>query len=141
MRRTAKLYVGGAFPRTESGRTYLVHGADGVPLANACRASRKDVREAVRAAVEVERRMNFLEVRAPTRAAATDVGEDDFLSAQPRREDEEVGERRRKNHRVNEIEATRGAQGRAREREAAALLEVADRKGLDDEASVGRARG
>ncbi len=48
--RTYKLYVGGAFPRTESGRTYLVTGAEGEPLANACRASRKDLRDAVRAA-------------------------------------------------------------------------------------------
>jgi len=48
--RTYKLYVGGAFPRTESGRTYLVTGSDGEPLANACRASRKDVRDAVRIA-------------------------------------------------------------------------------------------
>jgi acyl-CoA reductase-like NAD-dependent aldehyde dehydrogenase len=48
--RTYKLYVGGAFPRTESGRTYLVSDVDGLPLANACRASRKDLREAVRAA-------------------------------------------------------------------------------------------
>jgi acyl-CoA reductase-like NAD-dependent aldehyde dehydrogenase len=48
--RTYKLYVNGAFPRTESGRTYLVADADGMPLANACRASRKDLREAVRAA-------------------------------------------------------------------------------------------
>jgi acyl-CoA reductase-like NAD-dependent aldehyde dehydrogenase len=50
VRKTYKLYVGGAFPRTESGRSYLVHGADGSPLANACRASRKDLRDAVRAA-------------------------------------------------------------------------------------------
>ncbi len=48
--RTYKLYVNGAFPRTESGRTYLVRDADGMPLANACRASRKDLRDAVRAA-------------------------------------------------------------------------------------------
>jgi acyl-CoA reductase-like NAD-dependent aldehyde dehydrogenase len=48
--RTYKLYIGGAFPRTESGRTYLVSDADGVPLANACRASRKDLRDAVRVA-------------------------------------------------------------------------------------------
>jgi acyl-CoA reductase-like NAD-dependent aldehyde dehydrogenase len=48
--RTYKLYVGGAFPRTESGRTYLVSDADGMPLANACRASRKDLRDAVRVA-------------------------------------------------------------------------------------------
>jgi acyl-CoA reductase-like NAD-dependent aldehyde dehydrogenase len=50
VRKTYKLYIGGAFPRTESGRTYLVSGADGAPLANACRASRKDLRDAVRAA-------------------------------------------------------------------------------------------
>ena len=50
VRKTYKLYIGGAFPRTESGRSYLVSGADGVPIANACRASRKDLREAVRAA-------------------------------------------------------------------------------------------
>jgi acyl-CoA reductase-like NAD-dependent aldehyde dehydrogenase len=50
VRKTYKLYIGGAFPRTESGRSYLVSGADGTPLANACRASRKDIRDAVRAA-------------------------------------------------------------------------------------------
>ena len=50
VRKTYKLYIGGAFPRSESGRSYLVSGADGTPLANACRASRKDVRDAVRAA-------------------------------------------------------------------------------------------
>jgi acyl-CoA reductase-like NAD-dependent aldehyde dehydrogenase len=46
--KTYKLYLGGQFPRTESGRSYLVSAADGAPLANACRASRKDVRDAVR---------------------------------------------------------------------------------------------
>jgi len=50
VRKTYKLYIGGAFPRTESGRSYLVSAADGMPLANACRASRKDLRDAVRAA-------------------------------------------------------------------------------------------
>ena len=48
--KTYKLYIGGQFPRTESGRSYLVRSADGAPLANACRASRKDVRDAVRIA-------------------------------------------------------------------------------------------
>ncbi len=48
--KTYKLYIGGQFPRTESGRTYLVSSADGAPLANACRASRKDLRDAVRIA-------------------------------------------------------------------------------------------
>jgi acyl-CoA reductase-like NAD-dependent aldehyde dehydrogenase len=50
VRKTYKLYIGGAFPRTESGRSYLVKGADGALLANASRASRKDLRDAVRAA-------------------------------------------------------------------------------------------
>ncbi|MEO5884377.1 MAG: aldehyde dehydrogenase family protein [Candidatus Limnocylindrales bacterium] len=48
--KTYKLYVGGAFPRSESGRAYVVRAVDGTPLANACRASRKDLRDAVRAA-------------------------------------------------------------------------------------------
>ena len=50
VRKTYKLYIGGAFPRSESGRSYMVTGADGIPLANAVRASRKDLRDAVRAA-------------------------------------------------------------------------------------------
>jgi acyl-CoA reductase-like NAD-dependent aldehyde dehydrogenase len=50
VRKTYKLYIGGAFPRTESGRSYLVSTSDGTPLANANRASRKDLRDAVRAA-------------------------------------------------------------------------------------------
>lgn len=48
--KTYKLYLGGAFPRSESGRTYRVTGADGGFLANAAQASRKDVRDAVAAA-------------------------------------------------------------------------------------------
>ena len=48
--KTYKLYVGGAFPRSESGRSYPVHDAKGGFLANAAQASRKDVREAVVAA-------------------------------------------------------------------------------------------
>jgi acyl-CoA reductase-like NAD-dependent aldehyde dehydrogenase len=50
VRKTYKLYIGGAFPRSESGRSYLVTSSDGTPLANACRASRKDLRDAVRIA-------------------------------------------------------------------------------------------
>jgi acyl-CoA reductase-like NAD-dependent aldehyde dehydrogenase len=50
VRKTYKLYIGGAFPRSESGRSYVVNGADGTFLANAALASRKDAREAVRAA-------------------------------------------------------------------------------------------
>lgn len=48
--KTYKLYVGGAFPRSESGRSYPVAHAKGGFLANAAQASRKDVREAVVAA-------------------------------------------------------------------------------------------
>ena len=50
VRKTYKLYVGGQFPRSESGRSYVVRAPDGAPLANAVRASKKDVRDAVRAA-------------------------------------------------------------------------------------------
>jgi acyl-CoA reductase-like NAD-dependent aldehyde dehydrogenase len=50
VRKTYKLFVGGAFPRSESGRSYVVSGADGRFLANAALASRKDVRDAVKAA-------------------------------------------------------------------------------------------
>ncbi len=50
VRKTYKLYIGGAFPRSESGRSYVVSSASGEPIANAVRASRKDLREAVRAA-------------------------------------------------------------------------------------------
>ena len=48
--KTYKLYIGGAFPRSESGRTYEVLAADGSFLANAAQASRKDARDAVVAA-------------------------------------------------------------------------------------------
>jgi acyl-CoA reductase-like NAD-dependent aldehyde dehydrogenase len=50
VRKTYKLYVGGAFPRSESGRTYVVSDAKGKFLANASHASRKDARDAVQAA-------------------------------------------------------------------------------------------
>ncbi len=50
VRKTYKLYVGGQFPRSESGRSYIVRSPDGAPLANAVRSSRKDVRDAVRTA-------------------------------------------------------------------------------------------
>lgn len=48
--KTYKLYIGGAFPRSESGRTYEIVTARGVFLANAAKASRKDARDAVVAA-------------------------------------------------------------------------------------------
>lgn len=45
--KTYKLFIGGAFPRSESGRTYEVNGSDGQFIANACLASRKDLKDAV----------------------------------------------------------------------------------------------
>jgi len=50
VRKTYKLYVGGTFPRSESGRSYVVHDSRGRFLANAAAASRKDARDAVQAA-------------------------------------------------------------------------------------------
>lgn len=50
VRKTYKLYIGGAFPRSESGRSYEVHDTKGHFLANASLASRKDARDAVTAA-------------------------------------------------------------------------------------------
>jgi acyl-CoA reductase-like NAD-dependent aldehyde dehydrogenase len=48
--KTYKLYIGGAFPRSESGRVYEVVTKQGAFLANAAKGSRKDARDAVRAA-------------------------------------------------------------------------------------------
>jgi acyl-CoA reductase-like NAD-dependent aldehyde dehydrogenase len=48
--KTYKLYIDGAFPRSESGRTYEVLSSKGAFLANAAQASRKDARDAVVAA-------------------------------------------------------------------------------------------
>jgi len=50
VRKTYKLYIGGKFPRSESGRSYEVVSAAGEFLANAAMGSRKDVRDAVVAA-------------------------------------------------------------------------------------------
>ena len=50
VRKTYKLYIGGAFPRSESGRSYVVEDSKGKFLANASQASRKDARDAVVAA-------------------------------------------------------------------------------------------
>jgi acyl-CoA reductase-like NAD-dependent aldehyde dehydrogenase len=50
VRKTYKLYIGGKFPRSESGRSYEVVTAKGEFLANAALGSRKDLRDAVVAA-------------------------------------------------------------------------------------------
>jgi acyl-CoA reductase-like NAD-dependent aldehyde dehydrogenase len=50
VRKTYKLYIGGQFPRSESGHSYVVDDAKGKFVANAALASRKDARDAVLAA-------------------------------------------------------------------------------------------
>jgi len=50
VRKTYKLFLGGEFPRSESGRSYEVMDSKGDWLANAARASRKDLRDAVKVA-------------------------------------------------------------------------------------------
>jgi acyl-CoA reductase-like NAD-dependent aldehyde dehydrogenase len=50
VRKTYKLFIGGAFPRSESGHSYVVSDSKGKFVANAALASRKDARDAVQAA-------------------------------------------------------------------------------------------
>ncbi len=50
IQKTYKLYIGGKFPRTESGRYYSLNDGKGNIIANVCLASRKDFRNAVVAA-------------------------------------------------------------------------------------------
>ena len=45
--KTYKIYIGGQFPRTESGRYYIATNSKGDQLANVCLSSRKDFRDAV----------------------------------------------------------------------------------------------
>lgn len=53
--KTVKLYIGGAFPRTESGRSFVVkRAANGTDYANLCQGSRKDLRNAVTAAQKAQ---------------------------------------------------------------------------------------
>jgi acyl-CoA reductase-like NAD-dependent aldehyde dehydrogenase len=54
VRKTYKLLINGAFPRSESGRSYKVNAHDGEFLANVAQGSRKDVRDAVVAARGVQ---------------------------------------------------------------------------------------
>jgi acyl-CoA reductase-like NAD-dependent aldehyde dehydrogenase len=54
VRKTYKLFIGGAFPRSESGHTYVVTDHAGGFLANAAKASRKDARDAVEAATKAQ---------------------------------------------------------------------------------------
>jgi acyl-CoA reductase-like NAD-dependent aldehyde dehydrogenase len=48
--KTYKLFIGGKFPRSESGRVYEVNSLAGDFVANAAQGSRKDMRDAVVAA-------------------------------------------------------------------------------------------
>ena len=48
--KTYKIYVDGKFPRTESGRYFALEDSEGRTIANVCRGSRKDFRNAVVAA-------------------------------------------------------------------------------------------
>ena len=48
--KTYKIFIGGKFPRTESGRYFALENADGDVIANICRGSRKDFRNSVVAA-------------------------------------------------------------------------------------------
>jgi len=48
--KTYKIYIGGKFPRTESGRYFALQNSNGESIANICRGSRKDFRNAVVAA-------------------------------------------------------------------------------------------
>jgi acyl-CoA reductase-like NAD-dependent aldehyde dehydrogenase len=50
IQKTCKLFIGGAFPRSESGRTMPITSASGAPIGHASKASRKDLRDAVVAA-------------------------------------------------------------------------------------------
>lgn len=50
VKKTYKLYIGGKFPRSESGRSYPALDSDGAVLARVASASRKDLRDAVRVA-------------------------------------------------------------------------------------------
>jgi acyl-CoA reductase-like NAD-dependent aldehyde dehydrogenase len=52
--KTYKLYIGGAFPRSESGRSLPISSADGTVVAHISRASRKDLRDAVEAALKAQ---------------------------------------------------------------------------------------
>jgi len=52
--KTYKIYIGGKFPRTESGRYFALKDGDGEVIANMCRGSRKDFRNAVAAARQAQ---------------------------------------------------------------------------------------
>ena len=91
VRKTYKLYIGGAFPRSESGRSYLVSAADGTPLANAVRASRKDLRDSVRAARNAFPGWAFRAARTASRTSLREASATFAPSASYVRPDSERG--------------------------------------------------
>jgi acyl-CoA reductase-like NAD-dependent aldehyde dehydrogenase len=54
VKKTFKLYIGGKFPRSESGRFFKFNDAEGNLITNVCRGSKKDFRDAVVAARKVQ---------------------------------------------------------------------------------------
>ena len=54
VKKTYKLFIGGAFPRSESGRSYEIKDSNGKFIANPAQASRKDLRDAIVAARSAE---------------------------------------------------------------------------------------
>jgi len=105
--KTYKLYIGGAFPRSESGRSYPVSDSRGRFVANAAQASRKDVRDAVVAA-----RSAF-----PKWAAATAYNRGQVLYRVA-----EMLEGRRAQF-VSEVALSSGVQGRRAEAEVDAAID------------------
>ena len=67
--KTYKLYIGGKFPRTESGRYYAINNKKGNLIANMCLASRKDFRNAVVVARKAQ--ASWANTTAPTREKAS----------------------------------------------------------------------
>ena len=63
VRKTYKLFIGGAFPRSESGRTYEAQGQ------NVARGSRKDARDAVQAARKAQPGCALLAARTASRTS------------------------------------------------------------------------
>ena len=65
VKKTYKLFIGGKFPRSESGRTYELTSSKGEFVANVCLASRKDARDAVVAARAAQPGCFFVARRPP----------------------------------------------------------------------------
>src|SRR5262245_1578010 len=97
--KTYKQFIGGAFPRSESGRSYPLRDAKGRAIANVCRGSRKDFREAVvkaRAALDDwSGRSGYLRGQILYRLAELIEGRRDQFIAELRRQGALAAEARR----------------------------------------------